>query len=198
MMFCVSIGFAQLKPCEIIPYRGDTIRGIGKVSGNKFKYKLTAKGKSDKIHFHDIEQVKVWHSDSVVTTYEYIKIKNVNSYSYKVMRLIDAGKINLYALDIKHKVGSINNNSWAADNNNSWANTNTAVIKFEAVKYYLKKESEYIAKSIRPKGFMSSDYIKTMLPLLNDCKLFVDRVFKGKFKKDDVVGMVKFYNKDCQ
>jgi|GEM_PF-3245333 len=177
MLFFVSISYAQLYRSEIILRRGDTINAIGRIAGNKFKYRLNADSKSEKIHFHDIDKATIWYSDDVVASYKYVNVKEVNGFSFYVLRVIQSGKVDLYAYAFPH-------------------NKYTAVEKYGP--YYVKRENSHYATLMRPKGGFNADYIKVALPYLNDCKIFVDNVFKGKFEKKDLSGMIKFYNENCQ
>ncbi len=177
MLLFFSIGYAQLYPSEIILTNGDTINGIGKIAGNKFKYKLEEDSKSKKIEFYSIDKVTIRYSDEVVATYKYINVKEVNGYGFYVLRVIQSGKVDLYSMEYPHDIYSATNNYGP---------------------FYVKRENAHYATNIRPKGGLNADYIKAALPYLNNCEIFVDNVFKGKFEKKDLSGMIKFYNENCQ
>jgi len=169
--------YAQLKPCEIILIKGDTINGIGKIAGNKFKYKLNVDSKSEKLDFYNIDKVTIRYSDEVVATYKYINVKEVNGYGFYVLRVIQTGKVDLYSMEYPHNIYSASN-------------------KYGP--FYVKRDNAHYATNMRPKGGLNADYIKAALPYLNDCEIFVDNVFKGKFEKKDLSGMIKFYNENCK
>ena len=174
-------GYAQLNSSELILNNGDKFTVLGKIKGEYFKYKKHSKDKAKKLHFSEIDYVKIHYSKNDIKTFRYFKIADTEK--SKVLEEVEKGKVSLYTTSTNGYV-----NPFGAGMQR---------IAYTIENYYLKKQGGQEVIHLGSNQLFTKNFIEGASLFFEDCMELVKKIKTKKFKKRDIVDIVKFYNTHC-
>jgi hypothetical protein len=176
IFFGIGYSNAQTKSVEVILKSGDTLKGIGKLKETFVKYKKQKKSESKKIEFSKIRYMTTTWRKGYKQTHRFLREKNRGE--ILPLQEVVKGKVSLYL-------------------------TSTKVIGQNGIAqvfrdYYVKRVNEKEVTHIMSTALISGKFRKTTKKYFSDCPKLVDAIESRKFRKKDIVTVVKLYNKGCK
>lgn len=176
-----TFGYAQMNPSELMLKTGEKLIVQGKISGDYIKYKLHSKDKSKKLHFSEIDHVKIRFSKDDIKTYRYLKVKG--SEKSRVLEEKIKGKVSLYTTSTS---GYHNPFGYGINR-----------IEYTIENYFVKRKDDVDITHLGSNQLITKDFIEAATMFFSDCKQLVEKVKNKELKKRDIVQIVQFYNKNC-
>lgn len=195
--FWSAIGFTQSSPAELYYKNGRVQKGFAKIlieveSHNKkfhetgyVQFKETKKSKSILIRLKRLDKVRILKRGKVIT-YEILKTYGEGD-SFKAMKLLEKGKVNLYEYETKGVPG-------LTGNSNSVLPAPAGL----ASSICVLRDGEEMATRLTRNSAFSNNFREAAAYYFRDCSELVDRFKKGKYGKRNIREAVKFYNDSCQ
>jgi len=180
-LIAFQLGHAQFKSSELILKNGNKLIVLGKIQGNNFKYKNHSKDKTKTLHFSEIDYVRIRYSENDIKTFKYFKITDTEK--HKVLEEIEKGKVVLYTTSTNGYV-----NPFGAGMQR---------IAYTIENYYVKKQSDKEVLHLGSNQLFTKNFIEGASSFFEDCIELVEKIKSEKFKKSDIVEIVKFYNTHC-
>ena len=180
LLISFFFGNAQMKPSMVYLKTGETLIGTGQLSGRYFKYKKHHKAKPKKIHFSEIDSVKMRFSKDDIKEYVSLRVKATGN--FEVVQVVFSGKrIQLYTQKELHFYGG------------DIRMTETIVRDF------VKKTSEKDLTEFGAYSPLTNNLKAKVLAFFSDCDILIEKIKNKEFKvRNDIEKMVKFYDQNCQ
>ena len=183
-----QFGFNSYKDATLILRNGDIVEGEAKIIND------------GTVKFRDGDDKKTFDYKNLkrCTINEY---GDIESYVYKIisgkeprlMKVIleDDGEINLYAIEFKNS------------NNNTGGLSPMGVssgVSVDVTEYYVNvRDNDYEVIKIGNNHpvFGKRHFKKTVNDFFKDCPELITQVENGEFKRNDMIQIIQFYNKNC-
>ncbi len=181
----LNVLLAQKTKAVIYFKNGDTITGLGKITGNYVKYRKNRKEKSSKLHFSKLERVKIYYTDEI-TNYVYLKVEN--QATPKVFEEVTVGDISLYRI-----VSQSYNSGFGAMGGTGFSGGYSYTIK----NFYLKRVEQDFVIHLGSNQLFTKNFKKAASEFFKDCPKLVKLIQNRELKKRGLIEIVEFYNHQC-
>ena len=178
--FCIHITNAQYNATELKLKTGEILQVLGKLKGNHhFKYKKYNRDKPVKIHFSEIDYVKIQMTRRNTETYKYVKV--AGEQRMRVLQETMVGDVSLYL----HS-----EDDWQCDMNgfSQWVTYTD---------YYVKRSNETEAVHLPNGLFAGPRFREIASDFFQDCEALVEKIQTKEFKVRHISDIVNFYNLEC-
>jgi len=184
-----TVNFAQNTKAVLQFKDGTTKTGLGKIVGNKVKFKMNKYDKAIKYSFTLLDSVKI-HSNIGQITYVGIKVKGYEEPI--VLQPIRRGKVNLYQrVTVGYNPGFVNS-GFGGGMGYTGAGYNYSFNDF-----YVKKQGEAEAFHLGSNQLFTKNFKEAASDFFKDCPELVKKIEDKEFKKKQLKEIVEFYNNQC-
>lgn len=182
--FCLHFTNAQYRTCELKLKTGETLQVLGKLKGShEFKYKKFAKDKPKKIHFSEIEYVKLVETRNKIRTFKYFRIARENK--SRIMEEVIVGDVSLYIISVAG-VGMMSQPGFPMMMDSG-----------ESVSYYVKRPHNTEVILLEEPASTGKRFRRVATAFFADCKALVEKIKNKEFKAKHIEDIVRYYNEEC-
>jgi len=195
--FFATIHIYAQKTEAVLTLKDSTqLKGLAKINiAGKVKYRKTKKDKPVLYDFAQLISVKLYEGFGN-STYVKKKVKNSTSPVFKILEVIEEGKVNLYKK--VHEGNSYMPSTSAGGNFGGVGFGGGFGPRYSISNYYIQKEGEEEVTHLGSTSIFSKNFKKAAAAYFADCPILVEKIQKRKYKKRDINAIVEFYNLDCK
>lgn len=185
-------------------FRDGTIKeGLAKITvlDEKIKFKKNKKSKKSIYDYSKIDKIIILETKGFVTyQYKIIKKKNVKKPQYPLLKILEKGSLSLYSIE---QTGTITSPGLSGyDVNMNGKNVHVASTKgmstyFSSKSYYISKGNSTEVFSINNTNILGGKFIKSASKYFKDCPELVKKIESKEFRRNDIIGIVQYYNQNC-
>lgn len=187
MVFCFNCLNAQKTRGVLHFIDGTTQSGFVKIIGIKeVKFKSTKKEKATFYPMMQMEKVVIHYLESSST---YV-LRETNSGSFRVMKELEVGKVNLYTIETHTSSAPI----YTGGAGGGWTGGG---FSYQINNLYVQKEGEIKVTHLGSTGLFSKNFKKAASEYFKDCPDLTEKIMNKEFKKRDIRTIVKYYNESC-
>lgn len=192
-IFLSSTLYAQRTKAILFFKDGTQITGLGKLKGaNKVKFRKTRKDKAKKYDFKNLEKVKIYEADDIIT-YVYLKIKGKNK--YKVLEQVVVGEVMLYKIVAQGQHAGVGMGGFGGAGGGMGFGMGTS---FTIKNYYVKRKNDQEVTHLGSTSLFSKSFKKAAGNYFKDCLNLVKKIQNKEYKKRDIREVVEYYNTECE
>lgn len=185
IVFLINISltvFSQEREATIIFNDSTSVKGFGEIKKEKIHFRLSL-GTEKSVWSYDMAYGLIFSGYGFSEKYVYVK---PDEYSKpKLMEVIEEGKVNLY------KKSSYKTSMGIGFMGGSGIGVGPSVSHYYATEYFVKRKNEEHATDL------SLRFKSTSSRYFSDCQKLVEKISNKKFREDDIIEIVYYYNDYC-
>lgn len=187
-----------------IYFRDGTVKeGLGKITllDDKIKFKANKKADKEIYDYRELDKI-TFKEKKEDKTYQYkiFKKKNVKKPQYPLLEIEVIGNFSLFSKEVTYTAStpgfgghsfSVGGNSFSTPATGGFNYSNTYKV------YYITKKNSDEVYFIFDKKILGGKFIKSARKYFEDCPLLVEKINSKEFKRNDIIEIIEFYNKNC-
>lgn len=179
---------AQRTKAELTFKDGTVKEGLGKLVGNKIKFRANRNEKTIKYHFSLLKQAKIYYQDNI-SIYVYLEAENTKK--PRVLEEVAIGKVSLY------RTATQGYAPYAGSHGGFGGVGFTGGHSYSIKNFYVREEHEEKVTHLGSNQLFTKNFKQAASNFFKDCPTLAQKIQNKTLKKRDLIAIVEYYNQDC-